>query len=83
MIPAPTIEALTRWADIDRDTTKQGLVRSILGVCDDMGVEAVMEGAETQAEISTLVDLGAQLVQGYGIGRPNRSFLKAMPEFIQ
>lgn len=55
---------------LDRDGTKQKLVASLLGVCRDMGIRAILEGVETRAERSAAVELGAELLQGYAFHHP-------------
>lgn len=55
---------------VDRDPTRQKLVRSMTGVCRDMGILVVAEGIETEAERDTLVELGCDLLQGFLFGRP-------------
>jgi EAL domain-containing protein (putative c-di-GMP-specific phosphodiesterase class I) len=59
---------------IDRDSTKQRLVRSMLSVCADLGMEAVVEGVETVAERDMLLSLGADLLQGFLLAKPSRPF---------
>lgn len=61
--------------DIDSSPRKQSLVRSMIAVCTgELGVEVVCEGVETEKERDTLLDLGANLLQGYLFGRPARGF---------
>ncbi|WP_374471207.1 EAL domain-containing protein [Phenylobacterium sp.] len=55
---------------IDRDGVKRRIVSSLLKMLKDLGVEVVCEGVETDAELATLRELGATLVQGYAIARP-------------
>jgi EAL domain-containing protein (putative c-di-GMP-specific phosphodiesterase class I)/CRP-like cAMP-binding protein len=59
---------------IDRDSTRQGLVRAMLQVCRDMDIEAVCEGVETATERDALIDLGGDLMQGYFFARPGPGF---------
>lgn len=56
---------------VDTDSTRQKLVRSMTGVCREMGILVVAEGIETQAERDVLVELGCDLFQGYLFGRPS------------
>jgi EAL domain-containing protein (putative c-di-GMP-specific phosphodiesterase class I) len=60
--------------DIDRQTMKQRLVRSIIELCREHGTQVVGEGVETEAEAKTLVDLGCDLLQGYLIAKPALPF---------
>jgi EAL domain-containing protein (putative c-di-GMP-specific phosphodiesterase class I) len=62
--------------DIDSSPQKQSIVRSMLAVCrDELGVQVVCEGVETQAECDTLQRLGSDTQQGYLFGRPQAQFL--------
>jgi EAL domain-containing protein (putative c-di-GMP-specific phosphodiesterase class I) len=40
----------------------------------ELGTMVVCEGVESEAERDTLVGLGADLLQGYLFGRPERAF---------
>jgi len=55
---------------VDREPTRQKLVRSMTSVCRDMGIMVVAEGIETRAEHEVLIELGCDLLQGYLFGRP-------------
>ncbi len=60
--------------DLDRAPTKQRLIRSLMEVCRDFGMQVVAEGIETGAERDALLDLGCDLLQGYLFARPDRPF---------
>jgi EAL domain-containing protein (putative c-di-GMP-specific phosphodiesterase class I) len=60
--------------DIERQPLKQRLVRSMIELCRDAGIQVIGEGVETDAEANTLVDLGCDLLQGYLIARPSLPF---------
>ena len=57
--------------DIHVDSTKARLVRSLIDLCKGMGISAVMEGVETMAEWECLLNMGADLLQGFAISRPS------------
>lgn len=61
---------------VDRDPTRQKLVRSMSSVCREMGILVVAEGIETQAEHEVLLELGCDLLQGYLFGRPELVLLE-------
>jgi EAL domain-containing protein (putative c-di-GMP-specific phosphodiesterase class I)/CheY-like chemotaxis protein len=63
--------------NIDKEPTKQKLVRSLLQLCQEMKVEVVCEGIETIEERDSLVSLGADLLQGYLFAKPERPFTQA------
>lgn len=62
---------------IDRSfvrTTPKGtrpiLLRSIIGLAHDLGMEVVAEGAETDSDAVELYQLGCEYAQGYAFGEP-------------
>jgi EAL domain-containing protein (putative c-di-GMP-specific phosphodiesterase class I)/CheY-like chemotaxis protein len=55
---------------VDRDPYRRRLVASVNAMCRDLGILVVAEGIETEAEKTTLVELGCDLLQGFLIGRP-------------
>jgi EAL domain-containing protein (putative c-di-GMP-specific phosphodiesterase class I) len=59
---------------VDADPRRQSIVRSMKGLCDDLGMLVVAEGVETAAERDTLAELGCDLLQGYLFARPGRGF---------
>ena len=46
------------------------IVRSIVDVCHDLGMECIAECAETEAVLRTLVELDLDYAQGYVLSRP-------------
>ena len=77
---------------LDKDLTRgiegrrprQAIVRGILQVCRDLGIELVAEGIETADEFHWFCDEGVHLFQGYLFGRPGFELLPALhvPEYI-
>ena len=60
---------------IDQSPRKGSIVRSMITVCTkELHTKLVCEGVETVAERDALLDLGADLLQGYLFGRPDREF---------
>lgn len=55
---------------IDADPARRTIVDNTLRMLRDLGVTALCEGVETEAEFNTLADLGAHLFQGYYFGKP-------------
>jgi EAL domain-containing protein (putative c-di-GMP-specific phosphodiesterase class I)/CheY-like chemotaxis protein len=49
---------------------RQALARAVISFADEMGVQVVAEGVETEEELVVLRRLGAHLAQGYHLGRP-------------
>jgi EAL domain-containing protein (putative c-di-GMP-specific phosphodiesterase class I) len=65
---------MTLVRDIDRSPTKQKLVRSVAGLCKELGMMVVGEGVETAAERDVLISCGCDLLQGYLFAKPDRPF---------
>jgi EAL domain-containing protein (putative c-di-GMP-specific phosphodiesterase class I) len=59
---------------IDASPVKQKLVRSIIALCTELGIQLVAEGIETPAERDALIALGGDLCQGYLFAKPGRGF---------
>jgi EAL domain-containing protein (putative c-di-GMP-specific phosphodiesterase class I) len=55
---------------IDRDVTRQKIVRHTINMLQDLGIQPLAEGIETQEELQWLQDAGVELMQGYYIARP-------------
>lgn len=59
---------------LDEHPTKQSIVRSMVALSAELGMEVVAEGVETIAERDVLVGLGCDLFQGYLFAKPGRAF---------
>jgi len=46
------------------------IVRAIIGIGNDLGIEIVAEGVETEIQARTLIQEGCPLLQGYFYGKP-------------
>jgi len=57
-------------ADIDTDVQARAIVGAIITMSDAMGVKAICECVETEAQVATLMELGCTLAQGFLYGRP-------------
>ncbi|MFJ7972613.1 GGDEF domain-containing protein [Psychrobacillus sp. NPDC096389] len=57
--------------DIDRDRTKQLLVKSLSEFANYSQIHIIAEGIETKEELRTLIDIGVHFGQGYFIQKPN------------
>lgn len=60
--------------DVHKMPTKQKLIRTFLGLCEEMGIEMVVEGVETPEERDALVDIGCDLLQGFLFAQPGPPF---------
>ncbi len=51
-------------------TRRTAMVRALLRLCDELGMEVIAEGVETAEQARLLEDLGCPAAQGYHFGRP-------------
>jgi EAL domain-containing protein (putative c-di-GMP-specific phosphodiesterase class I)/ActR/RegA family two-component response regulator len=70
--PAVAKLDMTLVRDIDRSPVKRRIVEGMVKVCLDLGVRAIVEGVETEAERDVLVEIGCDWMQGYLFARPGR-----------
>ncbi len=62
--------AQTFVADLGIEPGNDAIVRAALGLARELGIEVVVEGVETAAQIELLKAWGARIVQGYYFARP-------------
>ena len=55
---------------IDSDHDKQQILRNVVRYAQPRSMQIIAEGVETAAEMRTVIDLGADLLQGYFLARP-------------
>jgi len=65
--------SLTR--DVGTSPLRQRLVHSMVDACRDTDMRVVAEGVETITELTTLRELGCDLLQGYHFARPTAEFV--------
>ena len=56
--------------DINTNPISLKIVKSLTALCADMGLDCIIEGVETEAQLATLSELGCRKVQGYYFARP-------------
>ena len=56
--------------DIDRKGPRQAIVRAVIQACDDLGIDVIAEGVESDPEYRWFKRAGVRLFQGYLFGRP-------------
>lgn len=75
----PYLHALAvDWVKLDRhyvqrlpeDRRAEAILRSMIGLCRELGVGTIAEGVETREQLHRLQELGADCFQGYLLGRP-------------
>ncbi|MGN6209641.1 putative bifunctional diguanylate cyclase/phosphodiesterase [Asticcacaulis sp.] len=66
--------------DIGSNPVSLKIVKSLTALCADMGLDCIIEGVETAAQLATLRDLGCRMVQGYYFAKPMTE--AEVPEFL-
>jgi diguanylate cyclase (GGDEF)-like protein/PAS domain S-box-containing protein len=66
-------------SDIETDAGDAAIVKAVLGLSQNLGIQVVAEGVETAAQASFLRGHGCDLGQGYHFGRPMPH--KDVPQF--
>ena len=56
---------------IEAHGPRQAIVRGVMQVCTDLGIEVIVEGVETADEFGWFRDAGVELFQGYFLARPS------------
>lgn len=64
---------------VDANSARQAIVRSLIALCRDLGIQVIAEGVETEAERDFLLDAGIHLLQGFLLARPVFRPLDAAP----
>lgn len=67
---------------IERDRTRQAIVKGIVQVCRELAIRVIAEGVETCEELRTLRDFGIELFQGYYFARPAFQNLAILPPAV-
>lgn len=57
-------------ADIVSSQDSQNIVKTLLSLCQNLGLECIVEGIETEAQSHILQELGCVMMQGYLFARP-------------
>ena len=60
--------------DADKSARKRSVIRSMTQLCAELQMRVVCEGVETREERDALVEVGADLFQGYLFAKPARGF---------
>jgi diguanylate cyclase (GGDEF)-like protein len=56
--------------DVDVSRTSANIVKTILALCENLNLDCIVEGVETQAQLKVITSLGCRLIQGYLISKP-------------
>jgi EAL domain-containing protein (putative c-di-GMP-specific phosphodiesterase class I) len=60
--------------NVHAQPTKQTLVRTMIAMCHELGMQVVAEGIETAEERDAIVAAGCDLMQGYFFAKPGQPF---------
>jgi EAL domain-containing protein (putative c-di-GMP-specific phosphodiesterase class I) len=60
--------------DVHAQPTKQTLVRTMIAMCRELGMQIVAEGVETPEERDAILEAGCDLMQGYLFAKPGPGF---------
>ncbi|MBK7399629.1 MAG: EAL domain-containing protein [Myxococcales bacterium] len=55
---------------ITTDTRSRNLVRAMVGLARDLGIDCVAEGVETEEQLTMLASMGCEHIQGYFFSQP-------------
>ena len=69
--------------DIHNSKKKRHFVRNIIDFCHENGIIALAEGVETSEELSTVILLGVDLIQGYYTAKPSAQIIDSIPDEIR
>ena len=69
--------------EIDSDTTKQSLVKSLCEFASLSQISIIAEGIETKEELCKLIELGVSYGQGYFIQKPKPTLLPISDDVIE
>lgn len=61
---------------------KQHFVREIIEFSHNNGIKAIAEGVETKDELHTVIELGADLIQGYYTARPEKEMARTINSMV-
>jgi EAL domain-containing protein (putative c-di-GMP-specific phosphodiesterase class I) len=67
--------ALALVRNLHREPTKQKLVRTMVAMCQELGMLVTAEGVETREELDELERTGCELMQGYLFAKPGPAFV--------
>lgn len=66
--------------DIDTDVFKKSIVKGLVSVAKDTGLQLIAEGVETLAELRTIIELGVHNAQGFLLHRPSAQVITQSPD---
>ena len=70
-------------SEIHAKPQKQHFVKEVINFCHDNDILALAEGVETSEELRMVMYLGADLIQGFYIGKPNAEIVGKVDEAVR
>ncbi|MBA3517106.1 MAG: EAL domain-containing protein [Rhizobiales bacterium] len=70
LFPFDTIKIDKSFVRPNGSPSRSVILRAIVSLAHELGMEVVAEGAETEAEVAELVECGCEYVQGFFYGKP-------------
>ena len=69
--------------NVQEDPKKQHFVKTIIEFAHDNGFQSLAEGVETVRELTAVIRMGVDLIQGYYTARPEFDIISEIPENIK
>lgn len=66
--------------DVHKDKNRYQLVKSICDYSKIRGIKIIAEGVEVEEELQTMIELGADYIQGYYLAKPSFEIADHIPE---
>ncbi|MGO9742289.1 MAG: putative bifunctional diguanylate cyclase/phosphodiesterase [Roseiarcus sp.] len=66
--------------DVETQGNSRDIVKTIIGLCQNLKLECIIEGMETNEQVQVLRGLGGEMMQGYYFGKP--MLAGAVPGFL-
>lgn len=55
---------------VSHSVASKEIIAGVITLCRNLGLKCVLEGVETEAEMTILLPLAPQIIQGYLFGKP-------------
>ena len=56
--------------EVDRKPRSKNILKALIGLANDLGMEVITEGVETEEQLKMLSDMGCHLFQGFYFSHP-------------
>jgi predicted signal transduction protein with EAL and GGDEF domain len=80
-LPLDKVKVDRSFAINVEEASNRTILSAVVGLCRTLGLECVIEGVESEAQLNTLIALGYRQAQGYYFAKPMRA--SALLEWIQ